>query len=77
MDFDNMSREELIKVLKRQYIKVGEEIPGKRFKVGMYYLLEQTGDDDLELINNHDDFDVDSDIAFLTFADADKYLIKD
>jgi len=42
MDFDNMAREELLKVLKESYMKLIRPIPhSPTFKVGNYYKGEQ------------------------------------
>ena len=67
MDFDNMTREELLEVLKQNYIKLINLIPhSPTFKVGNYYRIEQTGDDEIEVYG-----DV---ILYLTFEEADKYF---
>ena len=67
MDFDNMTREELLEVLKESYMKLVRPIPhSPTFKVGNYYRGEQTGDDEIEVYG-----DV---VLYLTFEETDKYF---
>jgi len=67
MDFDNMTREQLLEVLKENYMKLINPISHSlTFKVGNYYRCEQTGDDEIEVYG-----DV---ILYLTFDETDKYF---
>jgi len=67
MDFDNMTREELLDVLKESYMKLIRPIPNDQtFKVGNYYRGEQTGDDEIEIHGYA--------IRYLTFDETDKYF---
>jgi len=67
MDFDNMTREELLEVLKENYMKLIRPIPqSPSFKIGNYYKGEQTGDNEIEIYG-----DV---ILYLTFKETDKYF---
>lgn len=68
MDFDNMTREELLEVLKESYIKLVNPIPhSPTFIVGHYYRIEQTGNDDIEVYGE----DV---VLYLTFEETDRYF---
>lgn len=54
MIFEEMSKEELISILKRFYAKLVKPIPDKpRFVVGNYYLVEQVGEDEIEVKIDH------------------------
>jgi len=68
MDFDNMTREELLEGLKESYMKLIRPIPhSSSFKVGNYYRGEQIGDDEIEVYG--DDI-----LLYLTFEETDKYF---
>jgi len=67
MDFDNMTKDELLDVLKESYMKLIRPIPhSQTFKVGNYYKGEQTGNDEIE-VHGHV-------ILYLTFEETDKYF---
>jgi len=68
MDFDNMTKEELLEVLKEHYMKLIRPIPRKpTFKVGNYYMGEQTDDDEIEIYGEET-------TLYLTFDETDKYF---
>jgi len=68
MDFDNMTKEELLEVLKESYMKLVHSIPhNSSFKVGNYYRGEQTGDDEIEVYSGDT-------VLYLTFEETDKYF---
>jgi len=68
MDFDNMTKDELLDVLKESYMKLIRPIPhSPTFKVGNYYMGEQTDDDEIEIYG-------DEITLYLTFNEADKYF---
>ena len=67
MDFDNMTKEELLNFLKENYMKLIHPIPhSPSFKVGNYYRGEQTGEDEIEVYGDL--------ILYLTFKEADVYF---
>lgn len=67
MDFDNMTKDELLEVLKESYMKLIRPIPhNPTFKVGNYYRGEQTDDDEIEVYGEV--------ILYLTFDETDKYF---
>jgi len=69
MDFENMTKDELLEVLKESYMKLVHLIPySPTFKVGNYYRCAQTGDDEIKIYG-----DV---ILYLTFEETDKYFRK-
>lgn len=81
MDFDNMSKEQLIEVLKGFYYKLKKPIPDKpKFIVGNYYYIEQTGAYQLRTVAEIDkNFDRNIDdispyIAYLNFSQADEHF---
>ena len=48
MDFDNMTKEELLNILKMDYTKLIKAMPFlPEMEVGKYYNYEQTGDDEI------------------------------
>ena len=67
MDFDNMTKDELLEILKQSYMKLIHPIPySLTFKVGNYYRGEQVGEDEIEVYG-----DV---ILYLTFEETDNYF---
>lgn len=72
MDLDSMSRDELLRELLRLgFSKLVTPIPNHpSFKVGMYYWIEQTGNNELWVTGEG----VDS--TYMTFDECDQYFKK-
>ena len=77
MDLENMSKEELISILKNFYAKLAKPIPDKpNFIVGRYYRVEQTGEDDIEVSidNMPKGADVYQYVIWMSFDEAKEYF---
>ena len=68
MDFDNMTKEELLNILKMDYTKLIKAMPFlPEMEVGKYYKIRQTGNDEIEVDSNKRFY-------YLTFAETDEYF---
>lgn len=68
MDFDNMTKDELLEILKESYIKMINPMPrNPDFKVGNYYRVEQTGSNEIEIYGEDN-------TLYLTYKETNKYF---